>query len=357
MQSEHASGQSTRGVLRIDNTLKITIIMAGYGEGGLEKHVVELANGLMRHKKEGVQVCVIADPMYGVRFAQDITFMPFVFSGSRRNPIALFQLWRTIRQTRPNLVHAHGNKAASMIGSLLPLLKVHSVATLHSRKKNVRMFRAFERVIAVSKVSTLNLEHPGIRIVYNGIAPSDDHSQASDGAWHNAPRGKRVIAVGRLVPVKGFDILIEAWSKIDAYLLILGEGFERPRLESLIADRGLTDRVRLAGHQHDVLPYVRSADLMVISSRYEGCPYVLIEALQQNLPVASTRVGVMPELLPAQALYDVEDPSALASTIQYALTDLDAFKTTFEAAFTHASTQLTLDNMLERTLSIYKELF
>ncbi len=329
--------------------------MAGHGEGGLEKHVIELANGLIRRQRN-IKVSVIADPMYGTHFPHGITFMPFVFSGSRRNPIALFLLWRTIGKTRPDLIHAHGNKAASMVGRLLPLLKVRSVATLHSRKKNVRMFRAFERVIAVSKASTLNLEHAGIRIIYNGITPLDDQTQASDEAWDHVPRGKRVIAVGRLVPVKGFDLLIEAWSQIDAYLLILGEGFERPRLERLIADKGLTDRIRLAGHQADVLPYMRSADLMVISSRYEGCPYVLVEALQHDLPVVSTRVGVMPELLPAQALSDVEAPGSLASTIEFALTDLEAFKARFETAFTHARTQLTLDSMVDQTLSVYQEL-
>lgn len=335
--------------------MNITIVMAGYGEGGLEKHVVELANGLMRHKN-GIQVSVIADPMYGARFAQGVTFMPFAFSSNRRNPIALFRLWRTIRRTRPDIVHAHGNKAASMVGRLLPLLKVRSVATLHSRKKNVRMFHAFERVIAVSQVSTVNLAHPAVRIVYNGVALPGGHATASDEAWHHAPRGKRVIAVGRLVPVKGFDLLIEAWRTIDASLLILGEGFERPRLEQLIVSNGLSDRIRLAGHQCDVLPYMRSADLMVISSRYEGCPYVLIEALQHDLPVVSTRVGVMPELLPAQALCDVEDPGSLAGTIKSALKDPGAFRAQFHAAFSHARTHLTLDSMVENTLSVYQEL-
>lgn len=329
--------------------------MAGYGEGGLEKHVVELANGLMRHK-EDIQVSVVADPMYGARFTQGITFLPFTFSANRRNPIALFRLWRTIRHTRPDLVHAHGNKASSMVGRLLPLLKVRSVATLHSRKKNVRMFHAFERVISVSQASTANLAHPAIRIVYNGITPSDSRSEAPDEYWHHAPRGKRVIAVGRLVPVKGFDLLIDAWRAIDASLLILGEGFDRPRLEQLIVSNGLSDRVRLAGHQDGVLRYMRGADLMVISSRYEGCPYVLIEALQQDLPVVSTRVGVMPELLPTQALCDVEDPAALARAIKSALEDPGAFRAQFQDAFNHARAQLTLESMVEKTLSVYHEL-
>lgn len=329
--------------------------MAGYGEGGLEKHVVELANGLI-HRTGDIQVSVIADPMYGSRFAQGITFLPFKFSSSRRNPIALFRLWRTIKSGRPDLIHTHGNKAASMVGLLLPLLKIRGVATLHSRKKNVRMFRAFDHVIAVSKISTLNLKHPDIRIIYNGITPTDSHTQVPDEAWHHAPRGKRVIAVGRLVPVKGFDVLIEAWRTIDASLIILGEGFERPRLEQLIVENGLSNRIHLAGYQRDVIPYIRSADLMVISSRYEGCPYVLIEALQHDLPVVSTRVGVMPELLPAQALCDVEDPSALASTIKSALNDSGAFRAKFDAAFSDARTRLTLDSMIEKTLSVYQEL-
>lgn len=333
--------------------MKIALVMAGDEEGGLEKHVVDLANGL---NQRGVSVCVIAHSKYADRFDVGVEFKPVNLAAGRRNPIALWHLWRALQSARANLVHAHGSKAASMVGALLPTLRFKSVATLHSRKKNVAMFRRFERVIAVSEISTHNLDHPGIRIIHNGIPVPDARPLPVTDCWDTVLDRPRVLAVGRLVPVKGFDVLIAAWKGMDAQLCIAGEGFEHDRLQASITAGGLGDRVRLLGHRSDVPALLAGADLFVISSHYEGCPYTLVEALHAQVAVVSTRVGAMPEILPDEALCPPGDAEALAQRVRHALEDLDGLKKRFAPVFEHARTELTFERLLDRTLAVYAEL-
>lgn len=115
-------------------------------------------------------------------------------------------------------------------------------------------------------------------------------------AWRegNADRsGKRLIAVGRLVRQKGFDLLIESFERIAGrhagwMLRIYGEGPERETLAAQIAAVGLAERVELPGVRNDISVVLAGADLLVLPSRFEGYPNVLLEALAAGLPVIAT---------------------------------------------------------------------
>ncbi len=334
--------------------MRVALVLASYGEGGLEKHVVELASGLLRR---GLEVCLVAHPLYGSRLPAGVEFLPTDLSAHRRHPLALLRLFQRLRQARPQIIHAHGSKAASMISPLLPFLpNMRSMATLHSRKKNVRMFARFERVIAVSRIAAANLKHPGIRIIHNGVAPDSDMAVPAFDVWQTVGARPRVLAIGRLVPVKGFDLLIRAWRDVDAQLAIAGEGFERAHLEQLIKETGQQDKIFLLGQRNDVHALLSAADLFVISSHYEGGPYTLVEALQHRVPVVSTAVGAAVEILPAPFICATGDPAALAEGVTRALQDLEQARRAHEPAFRYALTELTFEHLLDSTISVYDEL-
>ena len=136
-----------------------------------------------------------------------------------------------------------------------------------------------------------------------------------------------IVSVGRLSPEKGFDTLIEAFSLLRwtrrARLVIVGEGDERTRLEALIAARGLSADVTLAGHQSDPLQIVSRAALYVCASLHEGLGNAVIEALACGVPVVSTDAPHGPrEILEngrLGTLVPVGDAPALAAAMGAAL--------------------------------------
>jgi glycosyltransferase involved in cell wall biosynthesis len=110
----------------------------------------------------------------------------------------------------------------------------------------------------------------------------------------------KVVTVGRLVPWKQMDGLIEALAGCeDAGLVIVGDGPERSRLEALGQARQLTERVYFAGQRTkaETLALMAACDLFVLNSTYEGFPHVVLEAMSAGLPVVATAVGGTPELI------------------------------------------------------------
>jgi glycosyltransferase involved in cell wall biosynthesis len=134
-----------------------------------------------------------------------------------------------------------------------------------------------------------------IFIVYNAVEiPSAAHS-----AVPLTTRFK-IVTVGRLVPWKQIDHLIEALAEIeDAGLVIVGDGPERNRLESLARANNLNDRVFFAGQRskEETFGLMAACDLFVLNSTYEGFPHVVLEAMCVGLPVIATAVGGTPELV------------------------------------------------------------
>jgi GalNAc-alpha-(1->4)-GalNAc-alpha-(1->3)-diNAcBac-PP-undecaprenol alpha-1,4-N-acetyl-D-galactosaminyltransferase len=165
-----------------------------------------------------------------------------------------------------------------------------------------------------------------IYVIPNAVfAPPTVSSVARDGG---APRW--IVAVGRLTPQKGFDLLIEAFSRIavrnpDWSLKILGKGPARGALEQLIASKQLTGRVILAGWQKDPMTVLRQAEFFVLSSRFEGFPNALLEAMACGLasisfdcesgPAEIVRDGVDGLLIPP------EDTAALAAAMERLITN------------------------------------
>jgi glycosyltransferase involved in cell wall biosynthesis len=153
---------------------------------------------------------------------------------------------------------------------------------------------------------------------------------------HTAEPG-RILSIGRLVPKKGFDVLIEALRilaerRVDFTCEIVGSGPLREPLESAVQAAGLAERVSFRGArlQHEIVDAYRRASLFVLApvmtedGDRDGIPNVLVEAMACGVPVVSTRLSGIPELIEPGVdglLVEPNDPGALAKAIERLLTN------------------------------------
>jgi glycosyltransferase involved in cell wall biosynthesis len=174
-------------------------------------------------------------------------------------------------------------------------LKVEFLKTLRSI-----CIRRADAVIVPSQYLASAVTHWGVSetntsVIYNAV----ELPSAISSAIPLSTRFK-VVTVGRLVPWKQIDRLIEALSECDeAGLVIVGDGPERSRLEALARQRQLADRVYFAGQRskEETFGLMSACDLFVLNSTYEGFPHVVLEAMGAGLPVVATEVGGTPELV------------------------------------------------------------
>ena len=333
--------------------MKVALIFAtpGTAWGGMEKHVADLAEALT---SLGHEVHIIAHPDYRTHFPF-AEFHPCPMKLSRNNPWLRWCASKILKRVSPDIAHAHGSKAALILGKL-PRHTWQTVGTIHGSKSNFRPFLLLDKVVAVSRSIYEGLSHPSRHLVYNGIRKETPESPHGN---YPLPETTNVIAAGRLEPVKGFDMLVQAWSMIHdrfptAHLTIVGDGSEARDLHRLIDDECLTHSVTMAGHQTTLVSTLPNADLMVLSSRREGFPYVLVEALMAGLPVVSTPVSGSVDLLPENALAREISAPAIADVIANALNNLDGLQESEQSAFDYAQTHLTLRGMAEATVRVYQ---
>ncbi len=179
-------------------------------------------------------------------------------------------------------------------------------------------------------IAELGLPERQVETIHNAVVGPQalaDLERCAEDPWLSASEDPIIVTVGRLHPQKDQQTLLRAFAKVverrPARLLILGEGPDRAALEALAAELGVSQRVHLPGHVFDSLAQMKAADLFVLSSRYEGLPTVLIEALLCGLPVVSTDCEHGPrEILKGGrygTLVPVGDVEALASAMVRAL--------------------------------------
>lgn len=188
------------------------------------------------------------------------------------------------------------------------------------------VYRRADKIVAVSEgvrneiIKLFAISPSQVVTIYNPVIRDDQlqpRPEITNVSWPY-----RIVAIGRLVRQKGFDVLIEALKQVRRpwELDIYGEGPERARLESLIADANLRAVVRLHGYTSEPFVALRHADLFVLPSRYEGLPTVLIEALACQCQIVSTDCPQGPrEILQAGRLGQLippDDSLALARAIE-----------------------------------------
>jgi len=163
------------------------------------------------------------------------------------------------------------------------------------------------------------------------------------------------LAVGRLEKVKGFDLLIESWKNISSKLLIMGKGQEKSSLNQLISNYGLDEKITIVDEvsQKKLIKYYQGASMLIVSSRNEGGPRVALEALYLKIPVISTNVGHMAEILPRELLAEPGNLTSLTNLVEKYVGNT-SYKQ--DSIFKYVAEEFSLSKKVSQTLDIYKEL-
>ena len=269
------------------------------------------------------------------------------------------KLRRSISRFRPDVVHSHLAVAdIASVAASAPnrICTVHNPGVELDRIKRWLWHRALPRfrvVTAVSEAVRRSLPVPA-RVLHPSLVSDRDPLLSRSRARRRlglCDDGPVVLAVGRLHPIKGFDILAGIAARLDATVAIVGEGPQRDALA--------TGAVRLLGAHAHAASLMAAADVLVMPSRSEGFPQVPLQAMAAGVPVVATRVGGTPEIVvdgDTGRLVPPEDPEALAAALTEVLAS-PALARKWGQAGQHrlAQADFTRDAMIRATVSLYAE--
>ncbi len=286
------------------------------------------------------------------------------------------QLRQAFRRLKPDIVHTHGYRS-DVVGALAARgLGIARVSTAHGFTGGGGLkgrlyewiqlagWRMHQAVIAVSQPLVVKLAAAGLRrdrvhLLPNGwgrgtaALPRDQARQAL-----TLPAGQSLVAwVGRLSREKGADVMVEAVPHLPpgVSLVMVGEGPERVVLEARAAQLGISDRIRWLGAVPEAGRYLAAFDAFALSSRTEGTPIALFEAMAARLPIVATTVGGVPDVVTGREaiLVPSEDPEALGLGLTRVLSEA-ATANRVAAAATRLEDQYGVSAWVNRHDEVYR---
>jgi glycosyltransferase involved in cell wall biosynthesis len=355
--------------------------------GGIFRHILDLANG---QANRGHHVGIIADSLTGGERAEAALaeIAPRLKLGVHRiaihrepfptDAVVWAQFMRLIRRLKPEVLHGHGAKAGAFIrlknrsegtirvytphGGSLHYPSNTLKGALYSRLERALMNSTdlflFESAFARDTYQrTIGIPQGLVRCVFNGVTADefDPVARAADAT--------DIVYVGEFRHIKGADLLIDAVARLrgdgkPVTLTLAGDGEEIEALKAQIARLGLTEAVRFIGHVKARYGFSKG-NLLVVPSRGDSMPYVVIEAAAAGIPMVAANVGGIPEIFGAHtdALFAPNIAAAMADAIEVALEDSEATltraKSLRERIFLHFSQKA----MVEGVLAGYRDAF
>jgi glycosyltransferase involved in cell wall biosynthesis len=324
--------------------IRVLHILPGLDYGGMERLVGHIVRGIPRDRYESHVLILYRLGHFGRSLAEQCQI-----HRANAQP-GWSMLWprslvRQIREIRPDVVHTHsgiwykGTLAARMAGV------TRVVHTEHGRTAPTRLERLVDSLaagrtdvtVAVSESmaellrSNLVPAHRSVRVILNGVDTEQFYPRPDPGRIRSELRLEQdtlvVGCIGRLEPIKGFDIMIEAFAQFRALangrvaLVIAGGGSQLEALRRQVLALGLSDNVHLLGWRDDLQDLLATFDLFTMSSRSEGTSVSLLEAMSSGLCPVVTDVGgnaaVLGDAL-AHRLVPPERPDLLAHAWQTA---------------------------------------
>jgi glycosyltransferase involved in cell wall biosynthesis len=378
LQADAVTARQTPASLKILHILRAPL-------GGLFRHVVDVAQGQMAR---GHQVGLIVDSTTGgaradavlaelaPRLALGIARVPIPRELSQRDFFALWEISRRIKQLQPDVLHGHGAKGAALARLTRGAPEAIRAYTPHGGSLvycpgTLRggFYRTLERVlnpltdlllfessyIAELYRNVIGPPEAMVRVVRNGIAESEF------GEVLPGPQATDIVCVGELRPVKAIDVLIDALAALQQSgrritATIAGEGPDLEKLKAQTHRLGLADQVRLIGHCPAREAFAMGR-MLVIPSRAESLPYVVLEAAAAGLPIIATNVGGMPEIFGPQVtqLIPADDTGALIGAITKAVDEPAQMQSAAQVLKKRVRSEFSLSTMVECNLAAYRE--
>ena len=317
--------------------MKVVHFVLSDSFAGIEQHVDEVLTNFSSHK-----LILICNESIASYLDKSINIYK-VKNFGRRSFFGKYKLKKLIKDIDPDIIHTHGSKTSSIISSIKTKNYKH-VATIHGVKKNKKIYEKADLIIGVSDKALEGINHETICI---------------NNWWH--PKLKKIqnknnkyaLAVGRLEKVKGFDLLIASWKNICANLVIIGSGKERNKLNELIEQNNLSEKVKIidAVKKEELLNYYQDASVLIISSREEGGPRVALEALYLEIPVISTDVGHMSQILPRELLAEKNNQSALQDMLEKYVDNIHLYNQ--KAIFNFVETEFSIEEKMQELNDAY----
>lgn len=367
MVGDHGGAGSTMA----DDSRRLSILIGITSKswGGNEKWASEAARGLA---ERGHRVCVFwtHEPVFHELEARGLDARRLNLWGDL-NPVGLRSLARLMKDVRPDVLmltkqreYWMGGLTARFVGSPLVVLRFGSNRPLVNDLKRRLAFGKFADAVIVNShlvkdtITTAPwLSADKVFVLHNGVETSAPRPEAgrafleSVGVPSESPV---VVGAGRLMNVKGFDILIEAFSTVladfpNARLVILGEGGRRDSLARAAARLGIERSVLLPGHSTDVRDVLSQADVYVLSSRYEGMANTLLEAMSVGAPIVATDVSGTTEAVRPYIdalVVPPDDRNALAASMARLLADRELAAKLGESARDRARESFGMDRMV-----------
>lgn len=334
---EMTKPETGQAAVRPSRPLRIVHTVSSLLCGGMENFVIRLAAA---QKAAGHDVAILA--LKGGPLLREAVGarLKVATLGPWGLPFRLARGLAFIAAHRPDIVHAHNSTswhfaAAGKVGAGAKLVFTdHGVKI--SRKPSKWEVRATDAAVAVSERTALDRRNSygplcAFDVIQNGIDfESATVAREITLAGLNLPEGPTGIIVARLEPVKNQEMLLRAVDILNRNgvmlnLLVVGDGTQRNRLEALACELNLSqERVRFLGFRHDIPNLLTAADFFVLASRDEGLPLAMLEGMSHGLPVVSTSVGGVPEVVvngENGLLVESDDVTAMAHAIGLLVND------------------------------------
>jgi glycosyltransferase involved in cell wall biosynthesis len=364
--------------------IRICFFVGSFQAGGAEKHVLDILNGI-DYEKYTPFLCVFSNSgNYKERYDK-LSVPIYEFKHHRLNyPAKWINMLRFIsflKRSKIELIHIHlvGCFRFALTGAILAGIK-HRFITWHNvytpQTKPLEQLKKIKwgnkratGILAVSEkvkkegCKYLDLNEDNVDVVYNGIHPEEFYPEQNEYCEIKSIKSYKIIVIGSLSDQKGHIYLLKALKKLqekqlDFELLIVGDGPLKNKFIDFVSSNGLKEIVHFLGVRKDVANIMKSADLFVMPSVYEGFSIVLLEAMAAEIPIIATGVGGNAEAIineESGLIINSENPDELVKSISRLINDKELSAKYASNARKRLTDNFTLTKMIQNLDQVYSK--